>query len=185
MSQERVDRLRASYELFSRLGEYDADLLAPDFELHQASAIIDTEGVFYGPDAVLDVLRELQEAFEELSFEAEEFVVARGARSSRSSMCEAVAEVVASRSTTASRTCGPTVTTRKGLRVEAEACRQLDDERVLVLTRLSGRGKTSGIELGQMRSNGADVLEIRGGKVVRFLLYWNREHALADLGLSE
>jgi ketosteroid isomerase-like protein len=72
-----------------------------------------------------------------------------------------------------------------GLRVEAEACRQLDDERVLVLTRLSGRGKTSGIELGQMRSNGADVLEIRGGKVVRFLLYWNREHALADLGLSE
>jgi hypothetical protein len=77
------------------------------------------------------------------------------------------------------------VTTRKGLRVEAEACRQLDDERVLVLTRLSGRGKTSGIELGQMRSNGADVLEIRGGKVVRFLLYWNREHALADLGLSE
>ena len=37
-----------------------------------------------------------------------------------------------------------------GLRVEAEECRPLDDERVLVLTRLSGRGKTSGIELEQM-----------------------------------
>ena len=79
MSQENLERLRASYEVFSRTGEYDADLLAPDFELHQdASAIIDTEGVFFGPDAVLDVLRELQEAFEELSFEAEEFVVAAG-----------------------------------------------------------------------------------------------------------
>ena len=43
----------------------------------------------------------------------------------------------------------------KGLRVEAEECRQLDDERVLVLTRLSGRGKTSGIDLGQMRAKGA------------------------------
>jgi hypothetical protein len=73
----------------------------------------------------------------------------------------------------------------KGLRVEAEECRQLDDERVLVLTRLSGRGKASGIELGQMRAKGADVLQIRGGKVMRFLLYWNRERALADLGLSE
>jgi ketosteroid isomerase-like protein len=72
-----------------------------------------------------------------------------------------------------------------GLRVEAEEYRQLEDERVLVLTRLSGRGKTSGIELGQMRSNGADVLQIRGGKVIRFLLYWNRDRALTDLRLSE
>jgi ketosteroid isomerase-like protein len=71
------------------------------------------------------------------------------------------------------------------LRVEAEQCRELDDERVLVLTRLTGRGKTSGIDLGQMRANGADILHIRDGKVMRFVLYWNREHALADLGLSE
>jgi ketosteroid isomerase-like protein len=71
------------------------------------------------------------------------------------------------------------------LRVEAEQCRELDDERVLVLTRLTGRGKTSGIDLGQMRANGADILHIRDGNVMRFVLYWNREHALADLGLSE
>src|SRR5215212_2092755 len=78
MSQESVDRLRESYEAFSRTGEYDADLLAPDFELHQASAIIDTQGVFYGRDALLDVLRELQEAFEELDFEAKKFFEAPG-----------------------------------------------------------------------------------------------------------
>jgi ketosteroid isomerase-like protein len=71
------------------------------------------------------------------------------------------------------------------LRVQAEDCRRLDDTRVLVLTRLSGRGKTSGIDLQQMHAKGADILELRGGKVSRFVLYWNREHALADLGLSE
>jgi ketosteroid isomerase-like protein len=73
----------------------------------------------------------------------------------------------------------------EGLRVEAEECRLLDDERVLVLTRLSGRGKTSGIELEQMQANGADILQFRDRRVMRFRLYWNRDHALADLGLSE
>jgi hypothetical protein len=62
VSRANIDRLRAGYERFSRTGEYDVDHLAPDFELHQASSIIDTAGVFYGPDAVRDVLRELQEA---------------------------------------------------------------------------------------------------------------------------
>ena len=73
----------------------------------------------------------------------------------------------------------------KGLRVEAEECRPLDDERVLVLTRLSGRGKTSGIELEQMQAKGADILQFRERRVKSFRLYWNRDHALADLGLSE
>jgi ketosteroid isomerase-like protein len=72
----------------------------------------------------------------------------------------------------------------KGLRVEAEDCRQLDEERVVVLTRLSGRGKTSGVELGQMRAKGADILHVRNGKVTRFVLYFDRERALADLGVS-
>jgi ketosteroid isomerase-like protein len=73
----------------------------------------------------------------------------------------------------------------KELRVEAEECRQLDGERVLVLTRLSGRGKTSGVELEQMRTKAADLLHIRCGKVTRFVLYFDRERALAELGLSE
>jgi ketosteroid isomerase-like protein len=52
------------------------DLLAPDFELLQASSIIDTAGVFEGPDAVRDVMGELEESFAELSVEAEELIEA-------------------------------------------------------------------------------------------------------------
>jgi len=37
-------------------------------------------------------------------------------------------------------------------RGEVDEYRELDDERVLVLFRLIGRGKTSGMELGQMRT---------------------------------
>lgn len=70
------------------------------------------------------------------------------------------------------------------LRVRADECRELDDERVLVLTRLSGRGKASGMELGEMQAQGADLLRIRNGKVTRFVLYFNRERALAELGPS-
>src|SRR2546423_15094365 len=75
MSQENVDRLRAGYEALSR-GEQDLDFLAADFELHQASSIIDTAGVFHGRDALRDALAEIQESFEELSFKAERFIEA-------------------------------------------------------------------------------------------------------------
>ena len=69
-------------------------------------------------------------------------------------------------------------------RVEADEYRELDDERVLALLRNIGRGKTSGLELGQLRSNGAGVFHVRGGKVTRYVIYWDRERALADLGLA-
>lgn len=69
------------------------------------------------------------------------------------------------------------------LHVVAEETRELDATRVLVLTRLSGRGKTSGVELGEVQARGADVLDIRGGKVVRFVLYHDRERALDELDL--
>jgi ketosteroid isomerase-like protein len=70
-------------------------------------------------------------------------------------------------------------------RIEAEEYRRLDGERMLVLVHQSGRGKTSGLELGQMRAKGAGLFHIGGGKVMRLVLYFDREHALADLGLSE
>lgn len=70
-------------------------------------------------------------------------------------------------------------------REEAEEYRKLDGERVLVLVRMSGRGKASGLEAGQMRAKAAKVFHVRGGKVTRFVTYWDRERALADLGLSE
>jgi ketosteroid isomerase-like protein len=63
--------------------------------------------------------------------------------------------------------------------------RELDDERVLVLIRRSGHGKTSGLELGQMRTQGAALWHIRDGKMTRLVDYFDRDRALADLGLKE
>lgn len=71
----------------------------------------------------------------------------------------------------------------EGFRPEANEYRELDAERVLVLSRYSGRGKTSGLELGQIGTKGATVFHVRGGKVIRCIQYWDRERAFADLGL--
>ena len=70
-------------------------------------------------------------------------------------------------------------------RLEALEYRELDDARVLVFTRMSGRGKASGLELEQMRTKGATVFHVRDGKVTRHVYYWDCAHALADLGLDE
>ncbi len=69
-------------------------------------------------------------------------------------------------------------------RQEVDEYRELDGERVLVLSRFSGRGKTSGLELEEMRSKGAELFHIRDGKVTRLISYWDRERAFADLGLA-
>jgi hypothetical protein len=55
---------------------------------------------------------------------------------------------------------------------------------VLVLVRNSGRGKTSGVDVAQIQSEGANLLYVRGGKVIRLIVYWQRERALAELGLA-
>jgi ketosteroid isomerase-like protein len=68
-------------------------------------------------------------------------------------------------------------------RFEVEEYRELDAERILVLIRVRGRGRTSGLELGQVGAEGANLLHVRGGKVVRLALYFDRDRALADLGL--
>jgi ketosteroid isomerase-like protein len=70
------------------------------------------------------------------------------------------------------------------LRTEAEEYRELDDERVLVLSHSSGYGKASGLELGQMRTKTAGLFHVRDGKVTRHVVYWDRGCALADLGLA-
>ena len=68
-------------------------------------------------------------------------------------------------------------------RVVADTYRQLDDSRFLVLFRRSGRGKVSGLEVAG--AEGADVLHLHDGKVIKWLSYWERDRALADLGLTE
>jgi ketosteroid isomerase-like protein len=67
-------------------------------------------------------------------------------------------------------------------RVEAQDYRELDAERVLVLVSFSARGKTSGFAVEQAGARGANLFHIRGGKVTRFVIYWERDRALAELG---
>jgi hypothetical protein len=73
----------------------------------------------------------------------------------------------------------------EGLRVVADEYRALDDERVLVLVHVgAGRGRTSGLELGQHGGGGAQIFHFAAGKGTRHVIYFNRERALAELGLA-
>jgi ketosteroid isomerase-like protein len=67
-------------------------------------------------------------------------------------------------------------------RAEATEFRVLDDERVLVLGRMSGRGRLSGAT-GETEI--VNLFHVRCGKVVGLVMYSNRDRALADLGLKE
>ena len=71
----------------------------------------------------------------------------------------------------------------EGLSSEAEEYRELDDERVLVLVSYRGRGKTSGLDLEQMRAKGAALFHVSDGRVTRAVWYFDRTRAFADLGL--
>jgi hypothetical protein len=61
---------------------------------------------------------------------------------------------------------------------------ELDDERVLVLHEYSGRGKTGGLEIGQMWTKAATVFQAHDGRITRLLAYNSHDRALADLGLE-
>ena len=67
------------------------------------------------------------------------------------------------------------------IRLQAEEYRELDDERILVLTRDTARGRTSGVDTVQRR---ARLFHLQGGKVTRIISYWDRDRALADLGIE-
>jgi hypothetical protein len=64
--------------------------------------------------------------------------------------------------------------------------RVLDDERVLVLVKAYGRGKTSGVELSDSTRGrgGANLFYIREGLVARLDAWFDSTHALTDLGLE-
>jgi len=69
-------------------------------------------------------------------------------------------------------------------RAKAEEYRELDDERVLVFNLQSGRGKTSGMDIGHIGAEGAALFHVRRVRVTRLVIYGERKHALDDLGLS-
>ena len=68
-------------------------------------------------------------------------------------------------------------------RAQTTEIRELDSERVLALVNLSGRNRASGLELAQIGSTeGANLFHVLDGKVTKFVLYLDRDRALADLG---
>lgn len=64
---------------------------------------------------------------------------------------------------------------------EADEYRALDDERVLVLGRMSGRGRISG---AIVETETVSLFHTHEGKVTRLVLYSSRQRAFADLGLA-
>jgi ketosteroid isomerase-like protein len=72
-------------------------------------------------------------------------------------------------------------------RTEAQEYHELADGRVLVYVHNGGQAKASGVEIGQLMGtrDGANVLVIRNGKVIKFSIYFDRARALAELGLAE
>jgi ketosteroid isomerase-like protein len=67
---------------------------------------------------------------------------------------------------------------------QVDEVRELDEERVLAFNSWSGRGKTSGLELGQLQTKAATLFHIRAGKVSKLVIYFDRERAVAELGLT-
>jgi ketosteroid isomerase-like protein len=68
------------------------------------------------------------------------------------------------------------------LRIEAEEIIDLDDDRVLVLSRQTARGKLSGAPIDHVLG---DLFTLRAGKVMRHDSYWNRAEALRAVGRAE
>ena len=67
-------------------------------------------------------------------------------------------------------------------KVEAEAYRDLGDNRVLLLGRVVGRGRASGAEV---RAELGQVFTVRDGQLVSYRGYLDRQDALEAVGLRE
>ncbi len=60
--------------------------------------------------------------------------------------------------------------------------REIDGDRVLVLGTYSARGKATGLSMSGLN---AALWQMRDGRVVRHVIYFDRANALADLGIEE
>jgi ketosteroid isomerase-like protein len=70
------------------------------------------------------------------------------------------------------------------LRTVGEDFIEVDAQRVAVLVRFGGQGKTSGLDLTRMGGKGLHVWHVSAGQVSRLTMYFDRDRALADLGLA-
>ncbi len=67
--------------------------------------------------------------------------------------------------------------------IRADDYRQLEDERILLMARLSGRGRASGLDVA-LTGTAATIFTVRGAKVRKIVVYWDGDRAVADLGLT-
>jgi ketosteroid isomerase-like protein len=71
------------------------------------------------------------------------------------------------------------------LRAEADEYRELDDQRVLCWRPSADEASPAAWRSSSCRREPGALFNVRDGKVTRLVIYWDREHALADLGLKE
>ncbi len=130
MSQENVEVVRRGYAELSRTGEFSWELVDPEVEVHDPPLTPDARA-YHGHAGLREAMRNVELAFEEVSFEAEDFLDAG------------------------------------------------DD--VVVLVRMIGRGKGSGVEVD---ARIAHLWTLREGKGVRVRVL-DRDDALEAAGLRE
>jgi hypothetical protein len=70
-------------------------------------------------------------------------------------------------------------------RAVAEVYRELDSGDILASTTFSVPARASGRDLPQVLARGASVVQIHEGRVTKLVLFFDRDRALADLGLEE
>jgi len=73
MSQENVDIVRRFFEHFSRTGETDLSLIDPDAVFDNSNAMLDA-AVYRGHDGARTFLSLLQEMWQGMRFEPQEFI---------------------------------------------------------------------------------------------------------------
>jgi ketosteroid isomerase-like protein len=73
MSRENLERLRENFENFLASGDMDLSLLHPDVEWHDPPDFPDRR-VHYGPDGAITAISTWVQAWEEWSFEVEDYL---------------------------------------------------------------------------------------------------------------
>ena len=71
------------------------------------------------------------------------------------------------------------------VQVTADRYYELDEERILVSVRGHGRGRTSGLTMGDLQAEGgANLFHVSDGKVTRLVLSYDGRRAFAELGIA-